>query len=424
MIENSKRLKVALYSLGCKLNQAELELMARDFTRAGYQVVSASAEADIYVLNTCTVTHIADRKSRQWLRFARRKNPEALLVATGCYAERAPEALNRLEGVNLVIGNAEKPGLVEIVDKYVGSPQFDHEDIASASFADGLRTRTLVKVQDGCNNFCSYCIVPLTRGREVSLPVEMVIDEVKRRVAGGYKEVVLTGVKIGAYGYDGVALKGLIERILAGTNVSRLRLSSLQPQEISAGLVALWHEPRLCRHFHLSLQSGSDTVLTRMNRRYLTADYRQMVALICSVVPEAAITTDIIAGFPGETDAEFETGYAFAREMAFARIHVFAYSPRAGTKAALMPHPVPFGIKKERSERLLALAGESALSFRERFLGREMTVLWEQEAGGNWSGLTDNYIRVYTASRDNLANRLTPVKLTAVYRDGVWGEVV
>jgi len=417
-----ERIKVALDTLGCKLNQAETELLAREFAEAGYQLVSPDSKADVYILNTCTVTHIADRKSRHWLRLAHRQNPDARLVAIGCYAERAPEELAGIEGISLVLGNDEKSHLVPLVADMVG-PVRGQGDKTVPHYG-GFRTRALVKVQDGCNNFCSYCIVPLVRGRERGLPVEQVVAEVRCRVAEGYKEVVVTGVKIGSYNDDGVNLKGLLERILAETEVARLRLSSLQPQEISTELIGLWDNPRLCRHFHLSLQSGSNAVLGRMKRGYSTSDYQRSVALIRSLVPEVAITTDIIAGFPGETEAEFEKSYNFCREMGFARIHVFPYSPRQGTEAAWMPHPVADRVKKQRSERLLALAEESALNFRRQFLGKTMPVLWEKQTGGIWSGLTDNYMKVYTGSSEDLTNKLLPAKLVEVRGDGVWGEVL
>jgi len=416
-----QRPRIALGSIGCKLNQAEAEFFAREFADAGYRVVSPADEADVYVLNTCTVTHIADRKSRHWLRSAHRQNPDALLVATGCYAERAPRELARLEGISLVLGNAQKPQLLGLVSRYMSRPVGGWGDTVGPHHGS-FRTRALVKVQDGCNNFCTYCIVPLVRGRERSLPLASLVAEVERRVAEGYKEVVLTGVKLGSYSCDGIGLQGLLERILAETGVTRLRLSSLQPQEISAELIKLWQDPRLCRHFHLSLQSGSDGVLRRMGRGYATADYQRTVSLIRALVPGAAITTDVIVGFPGETGAEFGESYEFCQEVQFARIHVFSYSPRQGTQAARMPQPVPDRIKKEHSLKMLALAAESARNFRQQFRGKVIPVLWEQSVGGIWSGLTDNYIKVYTKSSEDLTNGLQPVRLTELWEDGVWGE--
>ncbi len=416
-----EKVKVAIDSLGCKLNQAEVELLARQFAEAGYQLVSPVEKADVYILNTCTVTHVADSKCRHWLRLAHHRNPDALLVATGCYVQRAPEELAQIEGVGLVLNNKEKPNLLRMLEE---SGRIGTSVLAQGESTAGFRTRALVKVQDGCNDFCSYCIVPLVRGREKSLPVEQVVTEVKDRATQSYKEVILTGVKIGSYNYQGVNLQGLLERILAETGVERLRLSSLQPQEITPELIKLWHNPRLCRHFHLSLQSGSDEVLNRMKRCYSTRDYQQTVSLIRSLVPEVAITTDVIVGFPGETEAEFEESYAFCRQMEFARIHVFPYSPRQGTQAARMPQQVETQLKKERSQRMLALAKESAQNFSQQFSDKSMLVLWEKQSrDGVWSGHTDNYIKVYTKTSNDLANKLLPVKLAKVYGDGVRGVI-
>ena len=410
-------IKVALDTLGCKLNQAETELLAKQFAEAGYRLVSPVDKADVYILNTCTVTHIADRKSRHRLRLAHWRNPEAVLVATGCYAQRAPHELAQIDGVDLVLGNEQKPHLLELLEEsgHINRP------VSAVNSCPPFRTRAFIKVHDGCNSFCSYCIVPMVRSREKSLPAEQVVDEVRHRIADGYREVVLTGTEIGSYSYDGVNLRKLLEDILAETGVERLRLSSLQPQEIFAELIGLWRDQRLCRHFHLSLQSGSDGVLSRMKRHYSTGDYQQAVALIRALVPGAAITTDIIVGFPGETSEEFEQSYQLCQKLEFARIHVFPYSPRQETEAARMPDQVGDKVKRERSQRMLALAKESAQNFRHQFLGKTMPVLWEQQSDGIWSGLTDNYIKVYTKSNSDLTNKLLPVKLVEVGGDGVWG---
>ncbi len=417
-----KRTKVALDSLGCKLNQAEMELLARQLARAGYRLVSAVDEADVYILNTCTVTHIADRKSRHQLRLAHRQNPDARLVAIGCYAERSPQELSQIEGVALVVGNEQKPYLLQRLHESgcLSRPL----SIRTNCHYNGCRTRAFIKVQDGCNNFCAYCIVPLVRGSEKSVPVDQVITEVRQRAAEGCREVVLTGTEIGSYRCDGVNLRKLLGHILAETGVIRLRLSSLQSQELSPELIGLWHDRRLCPHFHLSLQSGSNEVLKRMKRQYSITDYQRAVSLIREVVPEAAITTDIIVGFPGETEAEFQESYELCRRMEFARIHVFPYSPRRGTEAAQMPNQVGSQLKKQRSQKMLTLARESAQNFSRQFLGRTMMVLWEKQTGGIWSGLTDNYIKVYTESSEDLNNKLLPVKLVEIRGDGVWGRMV
>ena len=410
--------RVAFDTLGCKLNQAETELLAKQFTEAGYNLVSPIDRADVYILNTCTVTHIADRKARHLLRLAHRRNPSAVLVATGCYAQRASRELSQIEGVSFVVSNDEKPQLLRLLEEsgHLSNP------VQSLTTNLHTRTRSFIKVQDGCNSFCAYCIVPFVRGREKSLPADLIISEIKQRISEGYQEVVLTGTEIGSYDYDGVSLKGLLEQILAQTGVTRLRLSSLQPREITPGLIELWRDSRLCRHFHLSLQSGSNTVLGRMKRRYSVSDYQRTVSTIRALLSEAAITTDIIVGFPGETDSEFEESYQFCRQTGFARIHVFAYSLRRETQAAWMPHQIGDKVKRERSERMLVLAKEAAQNFRQRFPGKTMPVLWEKQTNGIWSGLTDNYIKVYTRSNEDLTNKLLPVKLTEVRGDGVWGE--
>jgi len=406
MVKNLETTRIALDTVGCKLNQAETQLLARQLARAGYRLVAPEDGADVYVLNTCTVTRVADGKCRRLLKSARRRNPGALVVAIGCYVERDRQELAQIKGVDLVLDNSQKMDLLPRLEQ---SGRLLRPGAVS-SHAD-FRTRAFIKVQDGCNNFCSYCIVPMVRGREKSLPLEQVLDEVKSRVADGYKEVVLTGTEIGAYNDKGIGLKELLRRILADTGVARLRLSSLQPQEITPALIGLWQDERLCRHFHLSLQSGSGAVLKRMKRRYTTADYKRAVELIRKAVPGAAVTTDVIVGFPGETEAEFRESYDFARQMDFARIHVFTYSPRPGTKAADTPRQVDDKIKRERSRRMLALGRACVRSFRKGFLGKTMLVLWEKETGGVWSGLTDNYIRAYTKSDQDLTNQLMPVEL-------------
>jgi threonylcarbamoyladenosine tRNA methylthiotransferase MtaB len=398
---------IALDTVGCKLNQAESQLLARQLAGAGYRLVGPDDGADVYVLNTCTVTHVADGKCRRRLAQARRRNPHGLVVAIGCYAERARSELAEIKGVDLVLDNRQK---MELLPRLEESGHPLHPG-ASSNQAD-FRTRAFIKIQDGCDNFCAYCIVPLVRGRKKSVPLDRVIAEVKDRVAEGYKEVVLTGTEVGAYNDNGVGLEGLLQRILDETGVARLRLSSLQPQEITPGLIGLWRDGRLCRHSHLSLQSGSDSVLKRMGRHYTTAEYQNTVDLIRGVVPGVAITTDVIVGFPGETDEEFKESYNFCKQMQFARIHVFSYSPRPGTRAADMPGQVDDKLKRERSRKMLALGRACLRSFRQGFLGKTLMVLWEKETCGVWSGLTDNYIRVYAKSDKDLTNQLLPVKLS------------
>ena len=397
-------MKIALETLGCKLNQAETESLAWQCVQAGHSLVERSDKADVYILNTCTVTHTADAKSRHLLRLAHRRNPNAVIIVTGCYAQRAASELADIEGVNCVVGNSEKSNILQVLQK-ISEKDKPKRDLPRPS--SPFRTRSFIKIQDGCRNFCAYCIVPFVRSKEISVPSDMVISEIKQRATEGYQEIVLTGTRVGAYDYSSVNLTRLLERILVETNIPRVRLSSLQPQEISPGLIKLWENNRLCPHFHLSLQSGSANVLERMRRRYTPVDYQRIVDIIRSEVPAVAITTDVIVGFPGETDKEFEESLEFCRQIGFARIHVFQYSPRSGTEAAKMVGQVADKVKKEHSQKMLALAEESARKFRESFAGESMDVLWEKQTDdGDWSGITGNYIRVFTKSDKNLSNKL------------------
>jgi len=427
-------MKVAFYTLGCKLNQAETESLASRFSEAGFQLVSPGDGADIYIGNTCTVTHIADRKSRHWLRLARRRNPQALIIATGCYAQRSRQELAQL--ADFVVDNTEKENLLALTQtlslegRRLGEGATRQSKMLAATF----RTRSLMKIQDGCHSPCTYCIVPKVRPHEYSLPASQIIDEVNQKVALGYKEVVLTGTKVGSYkdtvlsASEGSStdLRDLVHRILTSTGIERLRLSSLQPSEISPEFLALWQDERLCRHFHLALQSGSETVLQRMKRSYSPDQYQRTINLI-KEVPEVAITTDIMVGFPGESDEEFEQSYSFCQQAGFANIHVFPFSPRPETAAAGMPEQIKDKVKQERNQRMLELSRSSRRSFCEQFLGQTMPVLWEKETSpesGIYSGLTGNYIRVFAHSEKSLSNEITPVKLVKFHNQGIWGEVI
>jgi len=411
-----RRTTVALDFLGCKLNQAEIQELARELAAAGYEPVAADTPADVYVLNTCTVTHVADRKSRQLLRAARRRNPAARLIAMGCYADRAPDDLSGIEGVELVLGNEAKRDLVTLLGPAPRGETLEHENVPAG------RTRSFLRVQDGCANRCAYCIVPLVRDEVMSVPADEVVRMVAERERDGYREVVLTGTEIGTYRDGETRLGALLGRILKETGIDRVRLSSLQPPEISESLLRRWQNPRLCPHFHLSLQSGSDAVLARMGRRYRTEPYAAIVARIRREVAEAAITTDVIVGFPGETDEEFRESYDFCEQTGFARIHVFSYSSRPGTAAAAMDGQVAEPVKKARSKAMLALGEASARLYREGFINRTMSVLFEQGSGGLWQGLTGNYIKVYARSAAGLENELKPVTLQKLYRDGLLGK--
>ena len=398
---------VSIETLGCKLNQAESEALALRLAAKGYKLVSPYESADIYILNTCTVTRTADRKSRYFMRLARRRNPYATIIAMGCYAVRDAGELGKLKCVDLIISNSEKESLPELIESNLR--QTSH----GTCEADILRTRSMIKIQEGCDHFCTYCIVPYVRGHKQSLPADEIVKEIKSRISMGFREVVLTGTNIGTYQ---PRLETLIRRILDRTDVQRIRLSSLQPKDITDGLLDLWKDARLCRHLHLPLQSGSDSVLKRMNRPYDTSKYQAAIERIRKAVPQVSITTDVIVGFPGETDEEFEESYRFCQHMSFANLHVFSYSDRPGTAAASMPEQIDEKIKKDRSKKMLRLARESTARFSEQFCGETLPVLWETEiSSGVWDGLTDNYIRVMTHSDRPLRNEIANAKLDGTY---------
>jgi threonylcarbamoyladenosine tRNA methylthiotransferase MtaB len=430
---------VAIRTQGCKLNQADSDMLARRFAAAGYRLVQSPAKADIFVLNTCTVTSTADSKARQALRAAARANPHALIVATGCYAQRSRDELSQVEGVSLVVGNTEKaelPAMVTALLEQRNTGANSHPRVSSAldysvqPAANIRRNRSMVKIQEGCDQVCAYCIVPKVRGRERSIPPESLVEQINQRVAEGCLEVVLTGTQLGTYGFDipGATLTRLLERILAETAVPRLRVSSLQPQEINPRLLELWQDPRLCRHFHIPLQSGSDRILEMMRRRYTTGLFAEKVDLVRNTVPGSGVTADLIAGFPGETEAEFQESLAFATSMAFSDMHIFPYSPRPGTSAVYLSGPVSQPVKKARTTQLLAMAKEGFEAFRSYQLGQTHPVLWEsstrQDGGLKWRGLTGNYIRVYTHSRNNLGNTITPARFEELTGDGVRVKVL
>jgi threonylcarbamoyladenosine tRNA methylthiotransferase MtaB len=452
---------VALYTVGCKVNQAETEALSRDLAAAGFDLVPFDAPADVYVVNTCTVTHVADRKSRQMLSQARRRNPTALTVATGCYATTDAERLRGRGDADLVLGNDAKPQLVRLVMERLRSAGL-HAELRPPAPLSGAhpparpRTRAFLRVQDGCDSFCGYCIVPYARGAPRSVPLGQVVTQVQSLVRDGYQEVVLTGVHLGLYAGgpggslgDGgglalspagepaegpprvdappAGLASLVQAILAQTRVPRLRLSSIEPQDLDPAFLSLWQDPRLCGHLHLPLQSGADSVLRRMGRRYTADGFADLVRRARAAIPGLAVTTDMIVGLPGETVAEADQSLDFARGTAFARIHVFKYSPRKGTPAASMEGQVPEAVKRQRSRALQAVSAESSRAFRAAFVGRVMDVLWEERTPGAvpamWAGLTGNYIRVQAAGPDDLANRITPARLESLTGDGMRGTL-
>jgi threonylcarbamoyladenosine tRNA methylthiotransferase MtaB len=427
-------ISVSIRTLGCKLNQAESEGLTRELADKGFTIISGN-KADAFVINSCSVTHAADGKSRHLVRMLRALNPGAMIAVTGCYAERAAQELI-VCGADMVCGNSEKKLLAGRLAAKQPQKQFNHTNKQAG------RVRSFIKVQDGCNKFCSYCIVPFVRPILFSANAGTIVSEIESRTGDGCKEVVLTGTEIGSYCSNGLKLIDLIKLILRDTSVSRLHLSSLQPQDITGDLLGLWQDRRLCRHFHIALQSGSDGVLKRMGRRYTTDIFRKAVEKVRAMVPDASVTTDIIVGFPGESDEEFEGSYEFCRRLKFTALHIFPYSARPGTAAAQMPGKVSENVKKQRGSIMLELAAGSADEFARRFIGQTREVLWEKEArrsSGMFSGLTDNYIRTYVRSSRDIANTICKVRLTGLAGDsspsfisrskrrqhgGLWGELL
>ena len=432
-------MKAYLSSLGCKLNQNEIETLARDLAANGCQVVSDPAQADLIVLNTCTVTQVAARKSGQLARHLHRANSQARIILTGCFAELSAAEAAELPGVHWVVGNQEKERLLDLIRDATQQAPAAARPIAAIPGGPGsltrkdlplLRTRASVKIQDGCDNECSYCIVRIARGLQRSRSQEDILAEIQERLQAGYKEIVLTGVHIGAYGRDqGAAQQSslweLVRNILSRTGVPRLRLSSIEPWDISATHLTLWEDQRLCRHLHLPLQSGCDAVLSRMKRRYTARQFAHVVEAARQAIPDIAITTDLIVGFPGETEGEFRQTLDFVEAMQFARVHIFPYSPRPRTVAALLPNQIAPPIKQERSRILTEVTRRSQVAFWQQFIGRVVWVLWEtQNERHEWSGLTDHYLRVLTTCSQDLSNALTQVRISGLTSRGLQGHIL
>lgn len=411
--------RVAVQTLGCKLNQAESESLAHELTANGYRVVLPQDSPQIFILNTCTITGVADRKCRNLIRRARSADGEALIVATGCYSKRAElEVKSIVPGV--IAHSGDQRSLLALLDEVwrpIGSS--NHSE-----FVNVRRKRSFVKVQDGCNHDCTYCVVPSVRGPETSRDISAVVEEIGGRVADGYKEVVLTGTNVGSYKSDGVGFTGLVQRVLRDTGVERLRISSLQPRDISADLIDCFRDTRVCRHVHMPLQSGSVTVLRRMCRSYNLEEYLGAFKAVAAI-PDVSITTDVIVGFPGETESEHERSLATCASLKFSAIHVFPYSSRQGTPAARMKQVVSAESRRRTSE-FLKLANRSRREFQAAYLGRVMDVLWESRddlSTDSWSGLTGNYIRVRASSTQDLSNQIIPVKLDRIcggYATGIF----
>jgi threonylcarbamoyladenosine tRNA methylthiotransferase MtaB len=417
---------------GCKLNQADSQVIAQRLINAGYQLTDDAWKADIHIVNTCTVTHAADRKARHALRNARRHKPNALVVATGCYAQRAPREVASIDGVDLVLGNTQKDDLINHVVSKIGfeKPESLTGKLTSLHKVASLKTRAMVKIQEGCDQICAYCIVPKVRGREHSIHPDRLVTQIQRLTDSGVHEVVLTGTQLGTYGFDipDISLASLVNRILQQTSIRRLRISSLQPQEISEELLQLWDNPRLCPHFHIPLQSGSSAILKAMRRRYSPMEYTKAVQSIRQMMPHAAITTDVIVGFPGETENQFQETLNFCKDIRYSSLHIFPYSTRPGTSAAHFEPKVEDSEKRIRMEIMLRLAEEQAKSYRRNILGTTCEVLWETNRHVNdvqrWSGLTKNYVRVVTLASQMLYNQITPVLLEEQDGELVWARIL
>lgn len=434
-MSESRRPRVSLHTLGCKVNQYETRETAAELLRMGYQVVPFGQPADVCVVNTCSVTDQADGKSRAAIRRARRAGDDPLVVATGCYVETAPEAVAGMPEVEAVVRNVDKLRLAEVVDETLrrsGRLLFDLPEGSASVVPEGelvtlmaqgegamARTRAVIKIQDGCNHFCSFCIIPFTRGRLRSRAADEVLIEARRLAGEGFRELVLTGICLGDYGDEKGFGRGerdplavLLEVLAAIPGIERIRMSSIDPADTSQELIeAMARLPQVCRHLHLSLQAGDEEVLQRMRRRYTAAEFRDLVSRIYAAMPDAGLTCDVIVGFPGETEAQFQETVRLCEEARFVKIHAFPYSQRTGTLAARLPDDVPSAEKQRRVDVLLRLSERLGLEFAERYVGEEALVLVEQRdrQSGQLSGLTGNYLRVAFDGPDTLRGRIVPV---------------
>lgn len=428
--------KAALHNLGCKVNAYETEAMQHLLEEAGYEIVPFTQKADVYVINTCSVTNMADRKSRQMLHKAKKNNPDSIVVATGCYVQTSEkEVLNDLS-VDIVIGNDRKHDLVRLLEEYsldsvndtvddINVGKHDFEEL----FIDQTKehTRAFIKVQDGCNQFCSYCIIPYARGRVRSRRFENVIAEVERLAANGFKEVVLTGIHLSSYGVDFEEATGLLELIQAVNavkGIERIRLGSLEPKIVTEHFASeLSKLDKICPHFHLSLQSGCDATLKRMNRKYTTKEYERGCELLRKYFVHPAITTDVIVGFPGETEEEFEQTKAYLEHIHFYEMHIFKYSKRKGTRAAVMPDQIDEQVKAARSEKLIALGHDMSKEFRKFYIGKNEEVLFEEKAviGDKeyFVGYTKEYVKVAKKTDENLENQIVSGRISGMLTDEI-----
>lgn len=430
--------KVAFYTLGCKVNQYETEAMAEAFENAGYEQVGFDEVADVYVINTCTVTGLSARKSRQAIRRAKQMNKNAVVAAVGCYPQTAKEEVEGLSEVNIIVGTSDRMKLPAYVEEFktrkykitaVGNIMKKHsfEELKIERYKE--RTRAFLKIQEGCSQFCSYCIIPYARGPIRSRPLQEVVNEVEKLVDSGFKEIVLTGIHIASYGKDlknNIGLLELTGRIHEINGIERIRLGSIEPTIVTEEFADRVSDmKKLCPHYHISLQSGCDETLKRMNRRYTTEDYKKAVEMLRDKIPDVSVTTDVMTGFPGETEEEFEKTFKFLSELKLPKLHVFKYSPRKGTPAAGYEGQVSGKLKEYRSARLIGLSDKCALEFNSRFIGRIMPVLYEQEvkgSGGLYEGLTPNYIRTVSKGNNILEGNIVMTKLLEAKSDHIFGE--
>lgn len=428
--------RAAFYTLGCKVNQNETEAMAAQFMAKGYEIVDFEEYADVYVVNTCTVTHLADRKSRQLIRRCRKINPQAKVVVAGCYAQVSSQEVEAIPGVSLIVGTGGKNRIADLLAELsphdLGAARVERiDDLSCFEEMEARplinRARAYLKIQEGCRQFCTYCIIPYARGPLRSRTVENTLGEAKELIAAGFKEIVLTGIHLGLYGReqkDGSGLEKLLPQLLSLDKSVRWRLSSVEPTEISGEILDLLKEyDNFCPHLHLPLQSGHNDILKAMNRPYTTQKYEEIIAMIRAAVPDVAITTDLLVGFPGEMPEHFQAYLSFLEKMAFSRVHVFPYSPRKGTPAAEFPDQVPARVKEARSRKMRRLAHRLEQEYAGRFVGKTLQVLQETEVEkGIWEGHSENYIIVRFFSASQKKGEIIPVKITEVREDFCWGH--
>lgn len=406
--------------------------MIQKFIEENYEIVDFEDKADIYIINTCTVTNMSDKKSRQIIRRAKHKNKNAILVVVGCYAQVAKDKLEKIEEVDIVLGNNEKSNIVKCIEQYEKTlvtdvmQQKEFVEFGCTTYTD--KTRAVIKVQDGCDRFCSYCIIPYARGRVRSRKIENIVEEISQIAANGIKEVVITGIHIASFGRDfkdGTSLIDLLEAINKIDGIERIRLGSLEPTIITEEfLTRLTKLEKICDHFHLSLQSGCDETLKRMNRKYTTQEFEHIVNLLRNAYPEVALTTDIIVGFPGETEKEFKSTYNFLSKIKFMKMHIFKYSQRNGTKAAIMENQIDGNKKEERSNILIELSDKNEKEFMENYIGKEVPVLFEQIIGENIEGHTKNYITVKVPKNEVVDNEIKTVKINKFENLALIGEII